>query len=184
MSLSKIVLSERVIECCRWHAQTMPEKNIQRYVKRGHDQIMIRRQTFIGKLGEFGAYAFVKKYHDETAVPPELNWSDDSDHFFNPDFFGDFYRYHVKTQETESAEKFKRSWMFQIKDPVTFNPTEKDKIILTEVLTDDEAHFSVRIHYFLEATSVLNLYRKPVKKNLKSKRCLYDGHLRQINNPI
>lgn len=70
------------------------------------------KDSFIGKLGEFAAYHYLKDKVEDISVP-DLNIYDAKSKSWDFDLKSKSANFHVKTQDLVQGEKYGTSWIFQ-----------------------------------------------------------------------
>lgn len=154
--MSIVALSQNQKDICKNFASSVVSTNIDAYRRRNQtDVTKIIDDIYVGKLGEFAAYNFLKHGRRELAAP-DVEIYGARKKSFAADLVTTTHKYHVKTMKRESAERYGLSWSFQIQDPLVKNPAINDVLALCE-----EINGEIDIKCFVRASRVCGLYTKP-----------------------
>jgi hypothetical protein len=153
---------------CVQFAHDSINTNLDEYSKRNQKKVhKILNDIIIGKLGEFAVHKHLSK--NSPIAEPDLSIYDSSHKTFDSDLKYNNLNIHVKSQSREQSEKYGISWSFHPKDSLTTRPEKNDVIFFC--LVDD---LSVDIMAYDRATFFIDLYKDPVKNNLKGmKKVIY-----------
>jgi len=160
-----IVDVTKYLELCEKHAEEIINDGIslKNFRNRNQNNLeKIKKQIRIGKLGEFGVYELLNTSYPDLSITSSKSYS--------ADLFAGEKRLHVKT----CAESM-RSWIFQVEDPLTYDPHPLDFIVLCYYKEAQNKIF-IEIKQILKATLAveLNLFKEPFVDKLKGiKKAIY-----------
>lgn len=136
----KVKVSDEIVFLCNQFANLTYESSLDEYSRRGQtkkDKII--KDITQGKLAEFATmYYLLEEGHTKVSIP-DLNLHRKKS--FSPDLTTSCYNIHVKSQSLESFQKYGKSFLFQKKDPLVYNPNPKDRIVT--VLCKDINNYEV-----------------------------------------
>lgn len=103
----------------------------------------VEHKHLIGKLAEEAVYQLYKQKIDKTIKPPDYEILLGSNKSYSADLTSDLFYYHVKTKPLSKATVYPNiHYYFSKNDPVTINPKNNDRFILSSI---DEITFKVTI---------------------------------------
>ena len=153
-----IKLTKTDLKKCTGFSDKFQKKSDGLYNRRGEARNeKIREDIVLGKMGELAVEKYFKKLKwdigkdTDFAIYEKHQRSYDCDLVVSPPDERDPFLIHVKTQSVTSVLRYGISYLFQKTDPVIREPTNKDIIACTAVVSDNE----VEIYGFISLEDVI-----------------------------
>jgi hypothetical protein len=139
-TVNSYYLSRDIIKICEVFCSKVLHTNADQYYKRKQSDInKIWNDIFYGKISEWGVYFIYLERGRTNVTAPDMKIYSSKQKSFDADLCYGLYNLHVKSQNSESAEKYGDSWIFQSKDPLFASPTEYDIIVGCRVTLDESS---------------------------------------------
>jgi len=179
----KIKFDKDDIIRCRKFAECQLETSKNMYRRRNQaNQGVIIKQIMDGKLSEIAVHKFMQDkfaYYGCGLTEPNFEIVPPRRKSYEADIYFGKFPLHIKTQSTQSANKYGKSWVFSIGDPLINCPSSTDIIVLTTIDTDNQV---VNIYGFLPAMIAKDkaLFKAPkIQQLTASKKVLYNENIKQ-----
>lgn len=175
----KIKISNYIYKKCIEFAEKRAAGSSELYRRRGelcNNKIYLDALT--GAVGEWGAYQFLKQA-GLNPKKPDMKIYDKANKSFDADLNADGAKFHVKSQNLASRNRYGDSWLLQRHDKVVKAPEDNEYFILTSVDGNEvEILACVKIADICEA-DLWGECRVPRYRH--SKVALYLDHLEGLN---
>lgn len=159
-----IKLNEEIIKLCKDFA-IESVKTHSYYAQRGQNNVeKIINDIFIGKLGEWASYNFLFKNKIITNKPDMRIYRTGKTH--NSDLFNSNYKFSVKTQNLQSAEKFGQSFL---KEKDSLDKFLDHKVIICLHINDS----LILVQNIISFKTLLDIKSKPKLDKLITKYAFY-----------
>lgn len=132
-----VKLSDDIISLCDQFANLTYGSSLDEYARRGQENPeKIIQDIAQGKRAEFSVmYWLLHENHEQVSIPDLSLHRKKS---FSPDLTTSKFNVHVKSQNEESFKRYGKSFLFQKKDPLIFNPKPNDVIIVVSCINKVE----------------------------------------------
>lgn len=168
--IKTIYLNDNDILTAKKFSKECVSTNIDKYASRNqHDIHIIKNQIFIGKIGEYAVYRFLKQYGLNVTKPDVKIYSHIKN--WDADLKLDNLKIHVKSQYVKQSQLFGTSWTFQCgvndKDKLFTNYDDNDYISFVKVFDEYVEIYSI---IPFKTLCEKNLFKNPLKDSLKNKK--------------
>lgn len=193
-------LTKEQIQVGKEFAQKISINNFEKYSeKRNQSNLSIIESQFRnGIFAEIGVSKLLKNCSKPNTRIFDFSKSKSQD-YFSCDLTDGKNSFHVKSCNIDS--KFPISWLFQKIDPLVYNPTESDFIVLTivenisninvfdtiENQKENDEKVKITIKSIIHAKDAIEhkCYQEPKKESLKKgKTCLYWDNVKNLSNKM
>lgn len=184
--MRSIILSEKNLDLAEKFAQMSLSGVKSSYQTSLNAVDIIAENIRIGKLGEIAAYLTLRQDYDIIKKPDftvypsnQKNW--DADLKISPKLKPSIINLHIKTQSTQSRERYTKSWAFQCgkyrKDKLLSAPKENDWVCL--VSQTNVAEFKLEL--MVPFSEVKDLFREPkISAYASEKKILYWDDIKNL----
>lgn len=111
---------------CEQFAEVVVSTNKDKYAKRNQYNVeVIQKQILEGKVAEWGVWLHFLSL-DKELSEPDMNIYSKNKKSFDADLTFEDLKFHIKSQNFQSMQRYGRSWMFQVEDPLFRNAEDND----------------------------------------------------------
>jgi hypothetical protein len=174
-TIKSFYLSSDIVKICQHFAERSYLTNIDCYALRKQTSAeKIKQDIMLGKLAEWGVYFIYLARKRSSITPPDLQVYEASAKSFDADLKWGLFNLHIKSQTSESSDKFGDSWIFQSKDPLFEHSSCYDIMIGCRVSLDDYEEGGCNVEIRLEKRFVDLVVAAPkLSKFSDNKKAVY-----------